>query len=69
MGPLHAQEELRIYDPASQRKRRAGVGPLHPILLGTLREDAGAGLVLGAQSVPDGLATGLLAGVSPGRGC
>jgi len=42
---------------------------LHPILLGTLREDAGAGLVLGAQSVPDGLATGLLAGVSPGRGC
>jgi SulP family sulfate permease len=30
-----------------------------------LREDASAGLVLGVQSVPDGLATGLLAGVSP----
>ena len=32
---------------------------------GTLRADAVAGLVLGVQSVPDGLATGLLAGVSP----
>jgi SulP family sulfate permease len=31
----------------------------------TLREDAAAGLVLGLQSVPDGLATGLLAGVNP----
>jgi SulP family sulfate permease len=31
----------------------------------TLRDDAVAGLVLGVQSVPDGLATGLLAGVSP----
>ena len=31
----------------------------------TLREDAAAGLVLGVQSVPDGLATGLLAGVNP----
>ena len=31
----------------------------------TLRADAVAGLVLGVQSVPDGLATGLLAGVSP----
>ncbi len=30
-----------------------------------MREDAVAGLVLGAQSVPDGLATGLLAGVNP----
>jgi SulP family sulfate permease len=30
-----------------------------------LREDAVAGLVLGVQSVPDGLATGLLAGVNP----
>ena len=32
---------------------------------GTWRADAVAGLVLGVQSVPDGLATGLLAGVSP----
>ena len=30
-----------------------------------LRSDAVAGLVLGVQSVPDGLATGLLAGVNP----
>lgn len=33
--------------------------------VGTLRDDAVAGLVLGVQSVPDGLATGLLAGVNP----
>ncbi len=31
----------------------------------TLRQDATAGLVLGVQSVPDGLAGGLLAGVNP----
>ncbi|MEN8113961.1 MAG: SulP family inorganic anion transporter [Actinomycetota bacterium] len=31
----------------------------------TLREDAVAGLVLGVESVPDGLAGGLLAGVNP----
>jgi len=36
-----------------------------PIRKASLREDAVAGLVLGVQSVPDGLATGLLAGVSP----
>jgi SulP family sulfate permease len=36
-----------------------------PIRRETLREDAVAGLVLGVQSVPDALATGLLAGVSP----
>lgn len=36
-----------------------------PIRRETLREDAVAGLVLGVQSVPDGLATGLLAGVNP----
>lgn len=35
---------------------------------GTLRDDAVAGLVLGVQSVPDGLATGLLAGVNPMAG-
>jgi SulP family sulfate permease len=33
--------------------------------LRTLREDGAAGIVLGVQSVPDGLATGLLAGVNP----
>jgi SulP family sulfate permease len=32
---------------------------------GTLRRDGTAGLVLGVQSVPDGLATGLLAGLNP----
>ena len=31
----------------------------------TLREDAIAGVVLGVESVPDGLAGGLLAGVNP----
>ena len=31
----------------------------------TLRQDAVAGVVLGVQSVPDGLATGLLAGLNP----
>ena len=36
-----------------------------PFRRATLRQDAVAGLVLGVQSVPDGLATGLLAGVNP----
>jgi SulP family sulfate permease len=36
-----------------------------PFHRATLRQDAVAGVVLGVQSVPDGLATGLLAGVSP----
>ena len=36
-----------------------------PIQRSTLRADAVAGLVLGVQSVPDGLATGLLAVVNP----
>ena len=34
----------------------------------TLRADAQAGLVLGVQSVPDGLATGVLAGLNPLNG-
>ena len=33
-----------------------------------LRDDAQAGVVLGVQSVPDGLATGILAGLSPLNG-
>lgn len=36
-----------------------------PSRRGSLRRDSVAGLVLGVQSVPDGLATGLLAGVNP----
>ena len=36
-----------------------------PFRARTLKEDAVAGLVLGVQSVPDGLATGLLAGLNP----
>lgn len=36
-----------------------------PFRKDTLRQDSVAGLVLGVQSVPDGLATGLLAGVNP----
>jgi sulfate permease, SulP family len=39
--------------------------PRVPLKRATLRRDAVAGLVLGVQSVPDGLATGLLAGVNP----
>lgn len=35
---------------------------------GSLRNDAQAGIVLGVQSVPDGLATGILAGISPLNG-
>ena len=35
-----------------------------PFRRATIRQDAVAGLVLGVQSVPDGLATGLLAGVN-----
>ena len=42
-----------------------GLDRRFPIRKDTLRKDAVAGLVLGVQSVPDGLATGLLAGVSP----
>jgi SulP family sulfate permease len=34
----------------------------------TLREDTQAGVVLGVQSVPDGLATGVLAGLNPLNG-
>ncbi len=41
------------------------MGRRFPIRRDTLREDSVAGLVLGVQSVPDGLATGLLAGVNP----
>jgi SulP family sulfate permease len=41
------------------------LGRRFPIRRDTLRADAVAGLVLGVQSVPDGLATGLLAGVNP----
>jgi sulfate permease, SulP family len=36
-----------------------------PVGQDTLRKDAIAGLVLGVESVPDGLAAGLLAGVNP----
>ena len=36
-----------------------------PVRPDTLRKDAVAGLVLGVESVPDGLAAGLLAGVNP----
>ena len=36
-----------------------------PVRRDTLRKDAVAGLVLGVESVPDGLAAGLLAGINP----
>ena len=52
--------------PARQRR----VGPVSKFLKGfgnrrTAAADLGAGTVLGVQSVPSGLATGLLAGVNP----
>jgi len=45
----------------------SGVSP-PPHRIRSLRQDAQAGVVLGVQSVPDGLATGLLAGLSPLNG-
>ncbi|MFV0259094.1 MAG: SulP family inorganic anion transporter [Acidimicrobiales bacterium] len=42
--------------------------PFHDRRAGDLRGDALAGLVLGVESVPDGLASGLLAGVNPVAG-
>ena len=45
--------QLPILKPRSLFKRR------------TMKDDAMAGLVLGVESVPDGLASGLLAGVNP----
>jgi sulfate permease, SulP family len=45
--------------------RRWRGGLRRPFRRDTLRDDSVAGLVLGMQSVPDGLATGLLAGVNP----
>jgi SulP family sulfate permease len=60
---------LRSRRPATPRNRhRAGVRRMSRWVLfrkASLRQDAVAGLVLGVQSVPDGLATGLLAGVNP----
>ncbi|MFV0309814.1 MAG: SulP family inorganic anion transporter [Desertimonas sp.] len=42
--------------------------PLHGVRRADLRKDSVAGLVLGVESVPDGLASGLLAGVNPVSG-
>ena len=47
------------------KESRKRDGQRAPPVVGPLRQDAVAGLVLGVQSVPDGLATGLLAGVNP----
>ncbi|TQM57488.1 SulP family inorganic anion transporter [Humibacillus xanthopallidus] len=48
------RRKIRVRPEASRRPDRKG-----------LRRDATAGLVLGIESVPDGLASGLLAGVNP----
>ena len=42
-----------------------GVNPRSWFSRKTLRKDAVAGLILGVEAVPDGLAAGLLAGVNP----
>ena len=41
------------------------MGRKKPAVLAHLGQDIPAGAVLGVESVPDGLATGLLAGVNP----
>ena len=41
------------------------MGRKKPAVLAHLGQDISAGAVLGVESVPDGLATGLLAGVNP----
>src|SRR5580704_8216776 len=60
--PDHAHEGR-----ANHRKRgeKLDMRPRLPITRNALRKDAIAGLVLGVESVPDGLAAGLLAGVNP----
>ena len=58
---------------SGSRATRCGLNPLNQVKarLGslfnreTIKDDAVAGVVLGGQSVPDGLAGGLLAGVNP----
>ena len=56
-----SQCAVRDRDPREEMTSERWV----PFRRATLRQDAVAGLVLGVQSVPDGLATGLLAGVNP----
>jgi SulP family sulfate permease len=82
VGPCHRRREVRsvwaipfdVSHGERGRTTRSGVEEVrHVRFIGrlrrdTVREDAVAGLVLGVQSVPDGLATGLLAGVSPVSG-
>lgn len=58
--------------PAGARRARYGVlsmvGPrdvTRRLARGSAREDLSAGLVLGLESIPDGLASGVLAGVNP----
>lgn len=62
----------RNHPPRARREpRRRGYGvtvridPRRWLSRRTLRKDAAAGLVLGIEAVPDGLAAGLLAGVNP----
>ncbi|MDH4077645.1 MAG: SulP family inorganic anion transporter [Acidimicrobiia bacterium] len=57
-----------ILVPAPREVTVIKIPILHPrslIRRATARDDATAGLVLGIESVPDGLANGLLAGVNP----
>ncbi len=58
-GDFVCCHDARWADPGPCVRRRFG------IQRETLRADGVAGLVLGVESIPDGLATGLLAGVNP----
>jgi hypothetical protein len=58
-GPLGACGHARGHPETLAMKLRL------PVRRDTLGKDAVAGVVLGVESVPDGLAAGLLAGVNP----
>jgi SulP family sulfate permease len=77
MANLHSDESPRAlgFDRTPGSASRFTVEMKFPILRPksllnrkTIKDDAMAGLVLGVESVPDGLASGLLAGVNPVAG-
>ena len=67
-NPLLSAEQAGLPGPCGHTRNHPenlGMRLHFPVRRDTLRKDAVAGLVLGVESVPDGLAAGLLAGVSP----
>ncbi|WP_431278667.1 SulP family inorganic anion transporter [Leifsonia poae] len=63
-----SESEAQAKRPGSERVRNSLQPALKVFRRKTLAKDAVAGLVLGIESVPDGLASGLLAGVNPVSG-